>query len=101
MEILDHEQDGAAGREDLEQASESPEDLGQGVGGRAQPEQRADARHDVRLCVPDESLDLLQRRRRIVGVDDPGTRSHRFDHRPERDALAVGEATAAQAIGAV
>ena len=51
-----------------------------------------------RLGMPGERLDLRERGRGVVAVDDPRARPDRLDHRPEGDALAVGEAAAAQHV---
>ncbi len=101
MDVIDHHHEGIAPGQGLEELSNRPEGLlgyGMGVG---QPDHLGQPLLDegaVALVVQ-EPPELRSRLDRDVGLTDPGSLSDHFGHRPEGDALAVGQAPAPEDRG--
>src|SRR5947207_2856785 len=94
MDVIDDPDGGAFARDRLEHSSVGPKDFRKAQLLAREPDGRGDSIRD--LSLPDQASKLRDALFGRVLRSDPRGATRRFDQRPERDALAVGQAAAAE-----
>ena len=94
MDVIDDPDGGAFARDRLEHSSGGPKDFRKAELLAREPDGRGDSIRD--LSLPDQASKLRDALFGRVLRSDPRGATRRFDQGPERDALAVGQAAAAE-----
>ena len=94
VDVLEEDDERPWSRERLEQPAGAPGELLARELRRHEADRRRDAL--LRVGVPGERRQLLERHLRRVALEDPSRLPHRLGERPEGDAVAVGQAATAE-----